>query len=178
MRDLIREDRGEFVFLAAVIAFTILAYMETLSFMQTSAVVPQIILYLIGGTLLLILVMKFHGEAIKERLGLTGTSAGFDIGDDDDEEDDQLAGLYDLDPVGVTKEMVWISLYVFGVMYIGFFTVSAVFCLAYILINETSPIRRRIPIAVVWTGFILGILYLLFLEFLQVSSVWRLGFLP
>lgn len=177
MLERIREERGEFVFLAAVAVFTVLVYVETLSFMQTSATVPQIIIYMIAAILVMILVVKFAGDAINERLGLTETSAGFDIGDDDDE-DDQLSGLYDLDPVGVTREMAWIFAYVFCVLYIGFFTVSAVFIMAYVLINETSELKRRIPLAVVWTGLILGMLYLLFLEFLQVSSVWRLGFLP
>jgi hypothetical protein len=55
---------------------------------------------------------------------------------------------------------------------------SAVFSIVYILINETSELKRRIPLALGWTAIIIGVLYVLFVEFLQVSSVWRLGFLP
>jgi hypothetical protein len=89
-----------------------------------------------------------------------------------------MAGLYDLDLVGVVKEMVWVTAYVLGVIYVGFFTVSAAFSVGYILLNETSPLKRRIPLALAWTGGIMAILYLLFIHFLRVSSVWRLGFLP
>lgn len=175
MIERIKEERGEFLFLVSVAAFTAFALIETNSFMQESAAVPQIILYMLGVVLFAIVVMKFAGDTIKQRLGLTETSAGIEI---DDEGDDQLSGLYDLDMVGVTVEMGWIVAYVLAVIYIGFFTVSAVFIMAYILINETSELKRRIPLSIAWTGLILGMLYLLFLEFLQVSSVWRLGFLP
>ena len=178
MLEKLTEDRDELLFLLVVAAVTVLTYIETLSFMQTSATVPQLILYLIGVTLVLIFAMKIWGDAIKERLGLSDANAGFGLRNDEEADEDQSSGLYDLNPVGVTREMVWIVAYVLGVIYVGFFTVSAVFCLSYILLKETSELRRRVPIAVVWTAVIMSILYLLFIEFLQVSSVWRLGFLP
>ena len=171
-------DRAELVFLLLVAVFTVLAYIETTTFMPTSATVPQLILYLIGLTLVLNFVMVIWGDAIKKRVGLTDASAGLDIGEDDEEGETQTAGLYKLNPIGVTREMIWIAAYVLGITYVGFFTVSTAFCLVYILVNETSPLRRRIPIAVLWTTLIMGLLYLLFIEFLRVSSVWRLGFLP
>ena len=175
MIDHIKEERGEFLFLAGVAAFTILGLIETSNFMRESAAVPQIILYMLAAVLVAIVVTNIAGDAIKQRLGLTETSAGFET---DDEGDDQLSGLYDLDLFGVTKEMGWISAYVLAVIYIGFFTTSAAFMITYILINETSELKHRIPLSIAWTGLILGMLYLLFVEFLRVSSVWRLGFLP
>ena len=178
MLEKLTEDRDELVFLLVVAAVTVLTYVETLSFMQTSATVPQLILSLIGVTLVLIFAMKIWGDAIKERLGLSDANAGFGLRDDDEADEDESSGLYDLNPVGVTREMVWITAYVLGITYVGFFTVSTVFSLAYILVKETSPLRRRVPMAIGWTALIMGILYLLFIRFLQVSSVWRLGFLP
>lgn len=176
MLELVREDRGEFVFLAAIGLITVWAYVQTLGFLQTSAVVPQFMLYIVAASLMGIVVMKAYGDRIEARLGLSSATAGFDLGQDDSE--GQTAGLYEIDAIGVAREMVWIGAFVLGVVYIGFFTVSIVFSLSYILINETSPIQRRIPISVIWTGVIIGFLYILFIQFLQVSSVWRLGFLP
>lgn len=176
MLELVREDRGEFVFLAAIGLISVWAYVQTLGFLQTSAVVPQFMLYIVAASLMGIVVMKAYGDRIEARLGLSSATAGFDLGQDDS--DAQTAGLYEIDAIGVTREMVWIGAFVLGVVYIGFFTVSIVFSLSYILINETSPIQRRIPLSILWTGVIIGFLYILFIRFLQVSSVWRLGFLP
>lgn len=178
MLDVIREERGEFAFLLAVAVVIAWAYIQTLGYLPTSATVPQFMMYIVGVALVGIIIMKGYGDRIKDKLGLSSASAGFDLGGGDDDSDGQMAGLYELDLVGVSKEMAWVLAYVFGVIYVGFFTVSTVFSLAYILINETSPIKRRIPLAIVWTGIIMGVLYLLFIQFLRVSSVWRLGFLP
>ncbi|AUV80795.1 hypothetical protein C2R22_03265 [Salinigranum rubrum] len=179
MLEKVREDPYEFLFLAVVAITVITAYIETTTFLEMSAVVPQFILYLVGATLIGIMIMKFRGDQIKEKLGLSDVSAGFDLGTDDEGEDDSdLEGLYDLNTVGVAKEFVWLIVYVVGVVFVGFFTVSAAFCIVYVLVNETSELKRRIPLALGWTAIILGVLYLLFVEFLQVSSVWRLGFLP
>ena len=180
MLEKVREDPYEFLFLAVVAITVIAAYIETTTFLEMSAVVPQFILYLVGATLIGILIMKFRGDQIKETLGLSDASAGFDLGTDDQEEEDDsnLEGLYDLNTVGVANEFVWLIVYVVGVVFVGFFTVSAAFCIVYVLVNETSELKRRIPLALGWTAIILGVLYLLFVEFLQVSSVWRLGFLP
>lgn len=174
----VRDQTGEFIFLAAVAIFTLVVYYETTTFMQVSATVPQFILALIGTSLILIFVMKFWGDQIKSTLGISDVDAGLDLGTDTDDEDDQMAGLYEINTVGVAKEMVWITAYVLGVIYIGFFTITTVFCISYILVKETSPIKRRVALAVFWTAVIQGMLYLLFVHFLQVSSVWRLGFLP
>jgi hypothetical protein len=180
MLDVIREERGEFAFLLGVAVVIAWAYIQTLGYLPTSATVPQFMMYIVGVALVGILIMKGYGNRIKDKLGLSAASAGFDLGGDDSDSDTegQMAGMYELDPVGVTKEMAWVLAYVLGVIYVGFFTVSAVFSLAYILLNETSPIKRRIPLAIGWTAIIMGMLYLLFIRFLQVSSVWRLGFLP
>ena len=178
MLEKVRDQTGEFVFLAAVTVFTIVVYYETTSFMQVSATVPQFILVLIMATLILIFMTKFWGDQIKDKLGISNADAGFDLGTDIDDEDNQMSGLYELNTVGVVKEMVWITAYVLGVIYIGFFSITTVFCISYILVKETSSIKRRIPLAVFWTAVIQAMLYLLFVHFLQVSSVWRLGFLP
>lgn len=179
MLEKVREDPYEFLFLFVVGIVVIAAYIETTTFLETSAIVPQFMLYLVGAMLIGILVMKFGGERIRAKVGMSDTSAGFDFGADEEEEDDAaMAGLYDLNMIGVAKELVWVTAYVLSIIYIGFFTMSAVFSIVYILINETSELKRRIPLALGWTAVIIGVLYVLFVEFLRVSSVWRLGFLP
>lgn len=176
MQSVIKEDLDEFLFLFGVAILIIWAYNETQGYMQESAVVPQFILYLMAATLLMILVMKFFGDELKDTLGLSDTEAGFDF--DQDEGADQLEGLYDINIIGVLKELVWISAYVLSMIYIGFFTATIVFSVVYILVNETSGLVRRVLYAVGWSAAVLGVLYILFLYFLRVSSVWRLGFLP
>lgn len=178
MLEQIKDEPGESVFLVAVAVFSVVTYLETTTFMKTSATVPQFILLLIGVTLVLIFTMKIWGDRIKDMAGISDANAGFDLNMETEDEDDQMSGLYELNTVGVTKEMIWITAYVLGVIYIGFFTITTIFCISYILIKETSELKRRIPLAIVWTGLIQGMLYLLFIHFLQVSSVWRLGFLP
>jgi hypothetical protein len=169
------EDRGQLVFLGAVLVFTVVTYLETRQFLRTSAIVPQIILALIGGSLTLIVVERLFGDELRARVGLDAQAP---TDESDSEVGEQLEGLYDIDLRGVSVQMAWIVGYVVGVYYIGFFTVSAVFSVVYVLVNETSPMRKRIPMALTWTVLVLGLLYVLFLEFLQVSSVWRLGVLP
>lgn len=180
MFEKIREDPYEFSFLFVVGVLVAVAFIETTTFMNTSAIVPQFMLLLIGVTLIGILVMKFRGDQIREAVGLSDASAGFDLGvtDEEEEEDGNLAGLYDLNSFGVSKEFVWLIVYVLGVVFVGFFTVSALFIIVYIMVNETSELKRRIPLSIGWTAIIMAVLYILFVEFLQVSSVWRLGFLP
>ena len=180
MLEKVREDPYEFLFLFVVGIVVIAAYIETTTFLETSAIVPQFMLYLVGAMLIGILVMKFGGERIRAKVGMSDTSAGFDFGADEEEEEDDsaMSGLYDLNMIGVAKELVWVTAYVLSIIYIGFFTMSAVFSIVYIMINETSELKRRIPLALGWTTVIIGVLYVLFVEFLRVSSVWRLGFLP
>lgn len=178
MREKVSDQPGEFIFLAAVTVFSLVIFYETTTFMPVSAAVPQFILALIGASLVLIFVMKFWGDKIKKMAGISDANAGFELRGGVEDADDQMSGLYELNTVGVIKEMIWISTYVLSVIYVGFFTTTAVFCITYILIKETSPIKKRIPLAIGWTGLMMGILYLLFVYFLQVSSVWRLGFLP
>jgi hypothetical protein len=178
MLDVIREERGEFVFLLGVAVVIAWAYIQTLGFLPTSATVPQFMMYIVGVALVGIVIMKGYGDRIKSKLGLSSASAGFELSGGDSDSESQTAGLYELNLVGVSKEMAWVLAYVLGVIYVGFFTVSTVFGVVYVLVNETSPIKRRIPLAIGWTAIIMTILYLLFVRFLQVSSVWRLGFLP
>jgi hypothetical protein len=173
MIEAIKEERNEWLFLLGVAVVIGWAYVKSLSFMEMTAIVPQFMMYIVFLSLVGIVLMKAFGNRIVDRLGLQGDE-GYDFGDTEGE----TAGMYEMDLVGVAKQMTWITGYVLGIIYIGFFTVSIAFIIAYIMIYQTSPLKRRIPMALVWTAIIMTFLYVLFLEFLQVSSVWRLGFLP
>jgi len=86
--------------------------------------------------------------------------------------------MYDVDLIGVSKELAIIAAYILILTNIGFFSTSVVFIIGYIMLKEPSPLSaRRAVIAVSWTGFIIAILYVLFMHLLQVSSIFRLGVL-
>ena len=119
-------------------------------------------------------------KLVGDRLGdLTGQSDGpldFDT-ESDDEGDAGIEGMYDVDLIGVSKELAIIAAYILILTNIGFFSTSVVFIIGYIMLKEPSPLARRAVIAVSWTGFIIAILYVLFMHLLQVSSIFRLGVL-
>lgn len=79
-------------------------------------------------------------------------------------------------PLAVVKQFGWVLMYLAGMFYVGFFTTTFLFALLYIYINGPESSRsRRLGIAVVWGLGINAFLWLLFVELLQVSSVFQLG---
>lgn len=178
MLDTLRRERADFLFLGAVIVLTAYFVYATAALTRPdSAAVPWVILAIMVASLVSILVLKLFGDPIRSTLGLAEREEWLDIGDVDGPEDDDEA-MFDIDLVGVGKELLIISAYVVGMLYVGFFTSTVVFITGYILVKETSPLKRRLAYVAIWNVGVLGILYVLFIELLNVSAIFRLGFLP
>ncbi|WP_418286479.1 tripartite tricarboxylate transporter TctB family protein [Halorubrum sp. DTA46] len=175
MLDMLEKERPDFLFLGGVIVLTAYFVYATASLTRPdSAAVPWVILTIMIASLASILALKLFGDRIRSTLGLAEREKWLDIGDEAEDEE----AMFDIDLVGVGKELVIISVYVLGMLYVGFFTSTVVFITAYILVKETSPLKRRLAYVAIWNVGVLGILYVLFVELLNVSAIFRLGFLP
>jgi hypothetical protein len=84
----------------------------------------------------------------------------------------------DIGLLDVAKEFGWVLLYLAAMFYIGFFTATFAFAFLYILVNgpESSLVRRG-AVAAAWAIGINVFLWVLFVELLQVSSVFQFGVL-
>lgn len=171
----LRKDWDEFVFLGFVAVVTLIAYLEARTLLPQSRYVPTIIIGMMAGVLVFSVIMNLFGDEITNKLGISESASGLDI---EQEEDETTERLYDLNPVPVMKHFAWISLYLGSMIYVGFWTTNILFPFAYIMLYETSSPKRRFVYFAIWTALILAILWILFVELLQVQAIWRLGFLP
>lgn len=176
--DVIRENKGEFLLLAGIAVMIVIAFRETRTLTwEESRYVPELILALMTVVLILTVLMKFFGDPIKSRFGISDVDPTLDVSLDDDlgEESDQL---YEMRPVGVSIHLAWLFVYLLSLNFVGFWTTNIVFTIVYIMVNETSPLPRRFAYAVGWTVLIVGALWILLVELLVITAIWRFGFLP
>lgn len=75
-------------------------------------------------------------------------------------------------------ELIWLTLFIHGIYYVGFFSVTAAFVFLYIMTHETSPLKRRTLLASGWTIGLVSFTYVLFIHVMNVQIIFRLGFLP
>jgi hypothetical protein len=175
MMKIINEERAEFLLLSGVIVLTAYFIYATASLTRPdSAEVPWVILFIMVASLSSILVLKFFGDSIRDKFNMPEGDAKLDVGKSNDDE----VAMFDIDLVGVSNELIIITAYVIGMLYVGFFTSAVVFITGYILIKDTSPLKRRLMYVSIWNIGVLSILYVLFVELLKVSAIFRLGFLP
>lgn len=174
----VRENRDEFILLGFIAAVAIFVFFESRDLLPGSRQVPLILAYLMVVVLVLTVVTKLYGDRIRSRLGWGQAETGFYLDSDLDSSDQDIEHLYDINPKPVAKHFVWLLLYIVSLVYVGFWTTNIVFPFAYIMIYETSPLRRRFVYYLLWTGLIVGTLWILFVELLKVQAIWRLGFLP
>ena len=168
------EDRSDLLFLGSITIVTGYFIYSTAALERSdSASVPWVILIIMVASLVAIFVMKLYGDRIEARLGLGQDDGLMEMADDTDD-----AEMFEVDLRGVSKELGWIGAYIVSMLYVGFFTSTVVFITGYILVKETSPLKRRLAYVVIWNVGVLGILYVLFIELLRVSAIFRLGFLP
>lgn len=174
----VREDRDEFLLLGFIALVIGLVFLETRGLLPRTRQVPLIIASMMVIVLAFTVFTKFFGDRFRE---LTGWESG-ETGIFGDIEEGDAAGdtehLFDLNPKQVTKHFAWLLLYLAGLIYVGFWTTNVLFPLVYIMTYETSPLPRRFVYYLLCTGVIVGTLWLLFVELLNVQSIWRLGFLP
>lgn len=169
---------GDILFLIGTGIIALVAINQTMSLeREASAQVPWVIIAVISISWGLIVLKKLAGDRLDSVFGQRSSPMDFDTTTSDDKSDAGVEGMYDVDLIGVSKELAIIGAYILTVANIGFFTTSVVFITGYIMLREPSPIARRAVIAVGWTGFIIAVLYVLFMHLLQVSSIFRLGVL-
>lgn len=174
----VREDRDEFLLLGFIALVVVLVYLETRDLLPETRQVPLIIAALTVLVLGLTVFVKFYGDRFMELTGWTRGDTGI-IGDLEQEAaDSETEHLFDLNPKKVMKHFAWVFAYLLALVYVGFWTTNIVFPFLYIMKYETSPLPRRFVYYVLCTGAIVGTVWLLFVELLNVQSIWRLGFLP
>lgn len=180
MLDNLRDNRAELLFLAGMTVVTIYFLYATATLERSdSAAVPWVILALMVTSLVSIYASVLFGDEIKRALDFSGDEEWMELGassQSDYAESDEV--MFEIDLWGVTKELGWIAGYVFGIIFIGFFTTTIVFINAYIFLNEQSNIKRRLAYQAIWTVGGLALLYVLFVELLRVGALFRLGILP
>lgn len=175
---LIRENRDEFILLGFIAVVAVYVLVETRDLLPGTRQVPLLIAILMAVVLGMTVIMKLFGEGIRSRLGWAQAETGFYLDSDIDDDDQGTEHLYDLNPKRVAKHFLWLSLYIVSLVYVGFWTTNIVFPFVYIMLYETSPLPRRFLYFALWTGLIVGTLWILFVELLRVQAIWRLGFLP
>lgn len=174
----VRENRDEFILLGFFSMVAVYVFFEARTLLPGSRQVPLLLAYLMVAVLVVTVIMKFFGDQIRGAIGWGQAETGFYLDSDTDEGGHGTEHLYDLNPLGVAKHFVWLVLYLVSLVYVGFWTTNIVFPFIYIMIYETSPLPRRFVYYLLWTGLIVGTLWLLFVELLKVQAIWRLGFLP
>ncbi|MFC7009842.1 hypothetical protein [Halalkalicoccus salilacus] len=168
---------GESLFLIGSAIITLIAFEQTLGMeREASSQIPWILITIMSISLTLIIMNKFIGDQIRDFLGKDDMGIESDTASKE-QVDGGIEGMYDLDLLGVSKELAIITAYILAIINIGFFITTVAFIFGYIMVKEASPLGRRAVIAVIWTGFIISILYVLFVHLLQVSSIFRLGIL-
>lgn len=168
------EDRSDLLFLGSITIVTGYFIYATAALERSdSASVPWVILIIMVASLVAIFVMKLYGDRIEARLGLGQDDGLMEMADDTDD-----AEMFEVDLRGVSKELGWIGAYIVSMLYVGFFTSTVLFINAYIFVNEQSPIKYRMAYMAIWTVGLMGVIWVLFVELLSVSALFRLGFLP
>lgn len=174
----VREDRDEFILLAFVALVVALVFLQTRGLLPRTRQVPIIIASMLVVILALTVFMKFFGDQFQELTGWEPGGSGILDEIDEGSSGDETEHLFDLNPKKVTKHFAWLVLYLVGLVFVGFWTTNILFPLVYIMKYETSPLPRRFVYYLLCTGVIVGTLWILFVELLNVQSIWRLGFLP
>lgn len=175
-----QENRGGFILLSSFLIVAIAFYIQAQTLDRAdSRTVPVFILYFFTVMIFFTAIMELVGHRIKERLELSNATTGFGFQDDEElSGTEESAALFELNPLNVTKHFIWICGYVFFISYVGFWVGNLLFIVSYILIYEQSSLSRRIPYAAGWAVLLLGVMWILFVELLNIVAIWRLGPLP
>jgi hypothetical protein len=161
----IKENRSYLLFLAVLTAVMVFFYTLTSNFrVPETGMLPRLVIVFSLAVILLDALLTLFPQFLPSQLVEdSSASSGFENRD---------IGLLD-----VGKEFGWVFAYLAGMFYIGFFTATFGFAFLYILLNgpESSLVRRG-AVAAAWAIGINVFLWVLFVELLQVSSVFQFGF--
>lgn len=81
-------------------------------------------------------------------------------------------------PFGLISSVIWISLYLVSIYYIGFFTSSFAFIFIHIMAYHDDSFSSRLVSATLWSSAIVAILYVVLIRVLFLISILRIGLLP
>lgn len=166
IREQIKAEPVYFAFMSLVLLYLMHSWYVTYSFSRSdSAQFPRIVIGFSIGIILLDVALKLY--------------PGLTFGAKESDEELRITQEFEMDPTGVFIAVLWALGYAAGIYFIGFFTTTLMFVFTYILVNSDGEgLRRRAIAGAAWSVGITGFAWILFVEFLKVSSVFRLGFLP
>lgn len=163
----IRRKWNYLLFLGALLALIAYTYILTTQYrVPETAELPQLVIF---GMLIVILVdltLVLFPQLIPEQLRTESSSeSSFEH--------------RSISPVAIAKQFGWVLLFIFGMYYIGFFTAAFSFASLYVFVyGPEESLQRRFAVSAAWAAGISIFLYILFVELLQVGSVFNFGFLP
>lgn len=164
IKEQILDNVAYFGLMSIILAYLLHSFYTTYQFSRPeSAQFPRMV---IGFTISIILI----DLTLKIYPGLT-------FGESEPEDEIPTSAMeLDMDPRGVVISVLWVIGYIIGMNYIGFFTTTVAFVFLYILVySDAESLVRRILSAAAWSAGITGFAWVLFVEFLRVSSVFRFG---
>ena len=172
----LREDRDEFLLLAFIGLIAAVVFLETRELLPRTRQVPVLIASLMALVLVVTVLVKLFGQDLVESSAWGGGTGILDVEREDQSEETEH--LFDLNSRQVVKHFAWLVAYLASLVYVGFWTTNVLFPFAYVMLYETSPLPRRFAYFLLSAVIINGTLWILFVELLNVQSVWRLGVLP
>lgn len=151
------------LFVLGTLAFLIFMYRATYGLELGTYLLPRIVILYIAT--LLIVYLAYAYTPVQEPVdALLGISS------------DTTKTIGGIEFVPTFKEIVWFVCYLLSLVYVGFFTTNFLYVTSYIFIRDDYDVRR-IYIPATYALVIDAFLYLLIVDYLRSSAVFRLGFL-
>jgi hypothetical protein len=163
----VRERWPYLLFLGLLLILLAYTYSLTSQFrVRETGVLPRLVIFGMTVVILLDLVSSLFPQIFPEQLqSKTSEMSGFEN--------------RNIHLIDIAKQFFSVILYLAGMYYIGFFTATFAFAGLYAFFNgPESSLKQRAVIGAAWATGINIFLYVLFVELLQVGSVFQFGFLP
>jgi hypothetical protein len=163
----IREKWEYLLFLGALLTLIAYTYSLTTQFrVPETAELPRLVIFGMAVVILVDLVLTLFPQLLPEQLrSESSTESSFEN--------------RNIRPVTIGIQFGWVLLFLAGMYFVGFFTATTTFAFLYVFVYgpEETPLRR-FGVSIAWAAGINIFLYVLFVELLQVGSVFNFGFLP
>lgn len=166
----VREEPVYFLFLLVLLAYFGYNYYLTFEFsLDASASVPRLVIYLSIGVILIDILLKTTRlrELLKKYMG-------------DQSEDWLQESGFELDSElklsRLAIEFGWVLSYCLAIYYVGFFISTAVYIFVYFFLRDSEEVvLRRAMKSGAFTIVLTGFVYVLYIEIMNVVSLFRLG---
>jgi len=166
-RSRVREKWNYLLFLGALLALIAYTYSQTTQFrVPESGELPQLVIIGMVVVIFVDLALTLFPQLLPEQLKKEPTTEGsFEN--------------KNISPLDIATQFGWIFLFIFGMYFVGFFTAAFTFAFLYIFVyGPEQVLHQRIAVSAAWAVGINVFLFGLFVELLQVGSVFNFGFLP